>query len=375
MFRKRHPPAGSRPGTLVIHERAQRPVIRVMKYRPEHLEEHEDVAVADVTGLVDDSSVCWIDVCGLGDEGILRSLAAQFSIHPLALEDVVNVPQRPKIERFSHQTLFITRMVALSGETIERQQVSLVFGRDYVITFLEHSGDVFDPVRARIRQGGPVLRHSGTGYLVYALLDSVLDGYYPILEEFGERLESLEDEIVANPRPDLLPDIHHAKRDLLGLRRAIWPQREALNGLIRGEDPYLSDSVRVHLRDCYDHCIQIIDAVEMYRELTGGLMDVHLSSVANRQNEVMKVLTIMASIFIPLSFMAGVYGMNFEYMPELHWWWGYPCLLMAMAFLALMMILYFRRKGWFGAPEDEAAASHRADGTDSKAEGARRGDR
>ena len=348
MFRKRHPPVGSKPGTLMIHSHAQRPVIRVMRYKLDHLEEHDIVAVAELKDLLEENTVCWIDVQGLGDEKVLRELADLFSIHLLALEDVVNVPQRPKIERFEQHTLCITRMALLRDEGIEPEQVSLFVGPNYVLTFQERSGDVFDPIRNRIRQRGPVLCSSGTSYLAYALLDAVIDGYYPILETFGEKLEALEDRIAADPQPAVLHEIHQAKRDLLALRRAIWPQREAINTLIRDENPLISDTVRVYLRDCYDHCVQIMDGVETYRELAGGLMDVYLSSVGNRQNEVMKVLTIMASIFIPLTFMAGIYGMNFENMPELHTPWAYPFLLAAMAVVAVGMVIYFRRKGWLG---------------------------
>jgi magnesium transporter len=349
MFRKRHTPVGAKPGTLMINSHAQRPKIRAMKYKPDHLEEHDIAGVAELKDLLEENTVCWIDVQGLGDERTLREFADLFSIHPLALEDVVNVPQRPKIERFEEHTVCITRMALPREEGIELEQVSLFIGPNYVLTFQERSGDVFDPIRNRIRQGGPVLRSSGPSYLAYALLDAVIDGYYPILETFGEKLETLEDEIAANPRRSVLHEIHQAKRDLLAMRRAIWPQREAVNSLIRDEDPLITEQVRVYLRDCYDHCVQIMDEVETYRELASGLMDVYLSSVGNRQNEVMKVLTIMASIFIPLTFMAGIYGMNFENMPELHAAWGYPMLLAAMVVVAVGMIIYFRRKGWVGA--------------------------
>ncbi|MGD8453902.1 MAG: magnesium/cobalt transporter CorA [Phycisphaerae bacterium] len=348
MFRKQHPPAGSQPGTLMIHARAQRPVIRVMKYKPDRLEEHDVAAVAELRDLLEPGTVCWIDVQGLGDEKVLREFADLFSIHPLALEDVVNVPQRPKVERYEQHTLYITRMALLRDGEIEREQVSVFVGRDYVLTFQECAGDVFDPVRNRIRQGGPVLRNSRSDYLAYALLDAVIDGYYPILELFGEKLEALEDEIVARPRRGALHDIHQVRRDLLAVRRSIWPQREAISTLIRDENPLFSENVRVYLRDCYDHCVQIMDAVETYRELAAGLLDVYLSSVGNRQNEVMKVLTIMASIFIPLTFMAGIYGMNFQNMPELHTRWGYPLLLVAMTGVAVVMVVYFRRRGWIG---------------------------
>ena len=334
----------------MINSHAARPSIRVMKYKPDHLEEHDIAAVAEVKDLLEENTVCWIDVQGLGDETILREFADLFSIHALALEDVVNVPQRAKTERYEKHTLCITRMALLREDGVESEQVSLFVGSNYVLTFQERAGDVFDPIRNRIRQGGPVLHSSGPGYLAYALLDAVIDGYFPILEVFGEKLEALEDNLVANPRPAVLHEIHQAKRDLLALRRAIWPQREAISALIRDEDPLFPETVRVYLRDCTDHCVQIMDGIETYRELAGGLMDVYLSCVGNRQNEVMKVLTIMASIFIPLTFMAGIYGMNFEDMPELHMRWGYPLLLAAMVVVAIGMVVYFRRKGWLGGP-------------------------
>ncbi len=359
MFGMRHTPAGARPGTLMIDAQAARPSIRVMKYWPSHLEEHDPASVAEVGALLADDAVCWVDVQGLGDERVLRELAELFAIHPLALEDVVNVPQRPKVERYPEHTLCVTRMLRLRDEVLESEQVSLFIGPNYVLTFQERCGDLFDPVRHRIRQGGPILRSAGPSYLAYALLDAVIDGYYPILETFGEKLEALEDEIVVRPQPAALRAVHQVKRDLLVVRRAIWPQREAINALLRDENPLVTDMVRVYLRDCYDHCVQIMDGLETYRELAGSLMDVYLSSIGNRQNEVMKVLTIMASIFIPLTFLAGVYGMNFEHMPELHAPWGYPVLLVVMCGLALGMIWYFRRKGWLGGPPAEHAADPR----------------
>jgi magnesium transporter len=355
MFRKRHPPAGARPGTLVINSHAEKPAIRAIQYTPDHVEERDITDVGEIQGLLAGDAVTWIDIQGLGDEKILRSVQEVFHLHPLALEDVVNVPQRPKTEPYDEHMLCITRMIALrDGLVIDPEQVSVVVGRNYVLTFQERHGDVLDPVRHRLRQGKGLIRRAGASYLAYAILDAVIDGYYPIMEAFGEHLESLEDEIVADPRPETLQRIHRVKRDLLAIRRAIWPQREAINTLVRDDSPYFTDAVRVYLRDCYDHCVQIMDAVETYRELAGGLMDVYLSSVGTRQNEVMKVLTIMASIFIPLTFLAGIYGMNFENMPELHASWGYPMLLATMIVLAVAMVLYFWRRGWI-QPRREAA--------------------
>ncbi len=353
MFRKRHTPVGAQPGTLMISSHAAPPKMRVMKYKPDHLEEHEVSSVQSVERLLEEGTVCWVDVQGLGDEKLIRELGELFEMHSLALEDVVNVPQRPKVERFDAHTLCITRMAVMhEGEAVP-EQVSLFVGSNYVLTFQERWGDVFDPIRNRIRQGGPVLRSSGPSYLAYTLLDAVLDGYYPILEMFGERLERLEEEIVGDPKPEALRRVHAIKRELLVVRRAVWPQREAIGTLIRDEDSLISETARVHLRDCYDHAVQIMDGVETYRELAASLMDIYLSSVGNRQNEVMKVLTIMASVFIPLTFMAGVYGMNFDNMPELHVRFAYPVLLGAMALVAAGMIVFFYRQGWLGGRQEE----------------------
>lgn len=347
--RKRHPPAGSIPGTLVIHEDTPPVRIHVMTYSPAGMEECDVSDAATLKDHLHDDRITWIDVHGHGDEPALRSIADQFRIHPLALEDVTNVPQRPKIEVFDEQTFLVARMVRIkNGMEIDREQVSMFVSANYVLTFQERHGDVFEPVRTRIRQGGPVLRSSGSEYLAYALLDSIIDGYFPVLEMIGDHLEDLENEVAVAPSASNVQAIFAVKRELLALRRAMWPMREMLSTLMRDETPFITDKVEVHLRDCYDHCIQIIDVVETYREMASSLMDLHLAGVASRQNDVMKTLTIMASIFIPLTFMAGIYGMNFENMPELHQDWAYPALLGLMAVVTGGMVIYFRAKGWIG---------------------------
>lgn len=352
IFHKRHTKVGARPGTLVIQEDAAQPVVQLMHYSESALKEETVADVSDIAPMLESPGMTWINVCGLGDEAILRKLGSMFSLHPLALEAVVNVPQRPKVEHFDNHLLLITRMVMLKNVSIlDIEQVSIFVGRNYVLTFQERHGDVFDPVRARIRRGGGPIRKLGPDYLAYALLDTVIDAYYPILEQMGDYLETLEDEVVQQPTTDSLQQVYRAKRELLTLRRSIWPQREAINTLVRDESEFMSESVRVYLRSTYDHCVQLIDGTETYRELVGGLMDVYLSSVGIRQNEVMRVLTIMASIFIPLTFLAGIYGMNFENMPELHSRWGYPTLLGIMAVTAVGMLAFFRRLGWLGGPK------------------------
>jgi len=346
MFRKRHPGEGSRPGTLVIPEGAPPPTIRLVEYSADGVSER-DIADVEELAVPGSAAVRWVDVQGLGDEDVLRRVAALFGIHVLALEDVVNVPQRPKVEQFDNYLFIVTRMVRLiSGEQFDAEQVAIFVGDGVIITFQERPGDILDPIRERIRQGKGPMRSSGADYLAYAILDRIIDGYYPVLESFGEALESLQEEIFREPRPEHLERIFAFRRDSLSLRRAIWPQRDALNELIRDRSPQISDHVRVYLRDCYDHAVQSIDVMESLRELAGGLMDLYLSTVGHSQNEVMKVLTIMASIFIPLTFLAGIFGMNFDIMPELQTPWMYPLVLGVMVVLAGGMLFYFKRKGW-----------------------------
>jgi magnesium transporter len=352
-FRKRHPPVGSRPGTLAIPAGAPMPVISVIRYNAESVEEFPGIGVERLVDQVRPGWVTWIDVQGLGDEAVLRRLGDIFGLHPLALEDAVNAPQRPKTESYDSFQLFITRMGRLREEAgLECEQVCLFIGDGLLLTLQERYGDVFDPVRQRIRAGKGPMRKAGADYLGYALIDTVIDGYYPILERLGEALQDLEDELLDRPTRASLRRVQHIRRQLIDLRRAVWPQREAVNTLIREENPLVGPTVRVYLRDCQDHAVQIVDVCETYRELAASLMDMYLSAVSQRTNEVMKVLTIMASIFIPLTFLAGVYGMNFQYLPELHLHWAYPAFWGLILVIALGMLYFFRRRGWLGGEEE-----------------------
>ena len=352
-FRKRHPPAGSRPGTLVIPAGALPPKINVIDYGPDAVEEREVADVEDLVEFIDRDTVTWVDVQGIGDEAAIRRIGEIFALHPLALEDAINVPQRPKAEAYERFQLFITRMTRCeSGADVEVEQLSIFLGGTFVLTLQERYGDLFDPVRDRIRSGVGPMRRSGPDYLAYAIIDTVVDGYYPVLETIGDFLEDLEEETLEHARPIHLRRMYAAKRQLLELRRAIWPQREAINALIRTEHPLVSEMVRLHLRDCYDHAVQVIDVAESYRELVGTLMDLYLSMMGQRTNEVMKVLTITATIFIPLTFVAGVYGMNFAHMPELAWPWAYPAVLGVMGLTAGGMVGYFWRRGWLWERDD-----------------------
>jgi len=312
----------------------------------------------DCTPYLDTESVSWIDVRGLGDEEIWQHLGEVFDLHPLVLEDIVNVPQRPKIEEYEDQLVIIARMVTLNdrGTGFVSEQISLILGKHYLLTVQEEPVyDCLDAVRDRIRTDKGSIRKLGPDHLAYSLLDAIIDGFFPVLEVYGELIEDLEGEVVENPTRQTLEKIHQVKRELLTLRRAIWPQREALNALIRDGSDLISDDVRLYLRDCYDHSIPILDMPETYRELASSMMDVYLSSVSNRMNEIMKTLTVISSIFIPLTFIVGVYGMNFNTekspwnMPELNWYWGYPATLAFMLGVAVGMVFFFWRKGWFSS--------------------------
>lgn len=347
---------GSMPGTLEIDEDADPPIIVLIDYNEEQATRLEVATPEECAPYLDTHSVSWVDVKGLGSEDVLRRLGAVFSLHPLVLEDVVNVPQRPKVEEYDDQVLIITRMVTpkRKGMGFLSEQVSFILGQHYLLTVQEEPQyDCFGPIRERIRTNKGTIRKHRADYLAYALIDSIIDGFFPVLEAYGEQLEDLEDEVVANPTRKTLERIHAVKRELLTLRRAIWPQRDAINSLIRDGSVLISREVSVYLRDCYDHTVQVLDMVETYRELASSLMDVYLSSVSNRMNEIMKLLTVISSIFIPLTFIAGVYGMNFNTekspfnMPELDWYWGYPLCLGAMALTAAGLVYFFWRKGWF----------------------------
>jgi magnesium transporter len=277
-----------------------------------------------------------------------------FSIHPLALEDLVNAPQRPKAEAYQDQMLLIARMARFESDgQLNIEQVGLIIGPSYVLTFQEYHGDVFDPVRQRLRDGKGPIRTAGPGYLAYALVDTIIDGYYPIIERISERLERLETRVIQNPTPRTLETLNKIKVLLVVIRRGLWPQRDAITQLIKEPSPLITDQVRIYLRDTYDHCAQLVDVIDSQRELINSMMNTYLSVTGNRTNEVMKVLTITSSIFIPLTFVVGVYGMNFEHMPELHARWSYPVVMFVMAVIAGALLLYFRRKGWLGRPTDD----------------------
>lgn len=346
---------GSMPGTLSIGDDASHPIMVLIDYKDDTAIKVQLETPEACLPYLDSESVSWIDVQGLGCESVLQRLGQVFSLHPLVLEDIVNVPQRPKVEEYPEQLLIIARMVSLREQGgFIAEQVSFILSRHYLLTVQEEPEyDSFEPIRDRIHTSKGNIRRRNVDYLAYALLDSVIDGFFPVLEAYGEKIEELEDEVVANPTHQTLENIHTLKRDLLTLRRAIWPQRDAINSLIRDGSDLISDEVRIYLRDCYDHAVQVLDMVETYRELASSLMDVYLSSVSNKMNEIMKLLTVISSIFIPLTFVAGIYGMNFNTekspfnMPELNWYLGYPLCWALMLTIASCMVYFFWSRGWF----------------------------
>ena len=352
--RRRHGgPPGTAPGTLRPHPDAPKSRITATVYTPDSISEFEITGAGDIAGLRDQPGVAWINVDGLGDTEIIAELGRVFGVHRLALEDVVNVHQRPKVEAYDDHLFIVARMP--TGERgAESEQVSFHLGKAYVLTFQERPGDCLDPIRERLRHGRGRVRTCGADYLVYALLDAIIDAYFPILENYGERLDDLEDTVMSSPQDTTLGTIHQLKGDLLGIRRSVWPMRDMVNNLIRDTSPLITEQTRIYLRDCYDHLAQLMDLTETFREITADLLDVYHSSISMRLNEIMKVLTVIATIFMPLSFITGLYGMNFDTaasswnMPELNWPFGYLFALGLMVATAAGLLVYFHRRGWIG---------------------------
>lgn len=347
---------GDAPGTLIADPDAPKPHIHLIAYDGEKFVEEEDVSIDDLKAHVNKGTVAWVDVVGLGDVDVIRQLGEMFHLHRLALEDVIHVHQRPKVEDYGERLFIVFRMVDPEAKEAS-EQVSLFLGDGLVLTFQERPGDVFAPVRNRLRQGRGVIRTQGADYLAYALLDASIDQMFPVLEAYDDILDDMTEEVLRRPDAGIVRDLHRIKQELLNLRRIVWASREMLNSMMRGDCPLITHETHTYLRDCYDHCIQLLDMVEIQREMTASLFDVYLSSLSNRLNEVMKVLTIIATVFIPLSFITGLYGMNFDpsvspwNMPELKWYFGYPMALGLMATVAGGLVLWFRRQGWIGRPK------------------------
>jgi magnesium transporter len=342
---------GTAPGTLSVPAEWPEPKIRIMAYGPD---DYVERGIDDPSALQESLErwpVTWIDVRGLGDAEVIAELGASFGLHRLAVEDVVNVDQRAKVEEFDRHLFVVGRMASLP-DPAATEQLSLFCGASFVLTFQEREGDCLEGVRQRIRSGTGKIRKAGSDYLAYALLDAIIDSYFPVVEHLGMELEALEDEVVERPAKETVASIQEIKAALVTLKRTVWPHRDLVDDLLRGESDLVNEDTLVYFRDCRDHAAQIMDLVESYRETCSDLVTLYMSSASNRMNEVMKVLTVIATIFIPLSFIAGLYGMNFNperspfNMPELNWFLGYPFALVVMLMVAAAFLIYLRRKGW-----------------------------
>ncbi len=352
LTKKRSKKSGLPPGSLIHigEKRVEAVKITAMDYDETLLQEEEIKSLDRCIPLKEKPTVTWINVEGVHQVDVLEKLGNCFGLHPLIMEDILNTDQRPKMEDFGGYIYIVLKMLNYNEnrKEIVAEQISLVLGNNFVISFQEGvEGDVFNPIRERIRGAKGKIRKLGADYLAYNLLDIIVDNYFVILEKLGEDIESIEEELVRNPAKETLLKIHALKREMIFLRRAVWPLREVISRMERGDSPFLINEItRIYLRDVYDHAIQVIDTIEIFREMLSGMLDIYLSSISNRLNEVMKVLTIIATIFMPLTFIAGIYGMNFKYMPELEWRWGYFVVLFIMAAVGGIMVVYFKRKKW-----------------------------
>jgi magnesium transporter len=342
--------AGLPPGSLIhVGEiKAERTKITVIDYDEKEFREKETETAEECFAFRDTATVTWINVDGVHDGEVIGKIGSCFGVHPLILEDIMSTGQRPKMEDMGGYIYIVVRMLSFQPRKreVQSEQVSLILGPNFVISFQESIGDVFDSVRERIRTGKGRVRKMGPDYLAYALIDAVVDNYFLVLEKLGEKVEEIEEELINDPNRKTLQQIHVLKREMIYLRKSVWPLREVISGLTRTESKLVSESTGIFLRDVYDHTVQVIDTVETYRDMLSGMLDIYLSSISNRMNEVMKVLTIIATIFIPLTFVAGIYGMNFKFMPELEWHWGYFIILGVMAVVAIWMVIFFKRKKW-----------------------------
>ncbi|MCF7918951.1 MAG: magnesium/cobalt transporter CorA [Candidatus Cloacimonetes bacterium] len=348
--KKLHSRAGSVPGSL-IHigtRKAEHVRISVIDYDSENLEEKILPSIDQIYPYLDTESVSWINIDGLHDTDVFAELGEKLDLHPLLLEDVLDTSQRPKIDNYGKHLFIIMKMVTWDEKekTLEFEQVSFILGDNYIISVQEHIGDIFENVRQRIRNDRSRIRKMGIDYLLYALLDAAVDCYFLLLNNLGDQIENIEDELVLEPGPEILATIHHLKRDILVLRKSVWHLRPVIANLYREDYGTITTEVQTFLRDLHDNTIQVIDTIETYRDMISGMMDIYLSSISNRMNQVMKVLTIFAAIFIPLTFFAGVYGMNFNFMPELDWKWAYPVWWLLIIVITVIMILFFKKKKW-----------------------------
>jgi len=350
LTKQRSKKAGLPPGTLIhIGERkTEEAKITIIDYDEGHYQEKEARTVEECFPFRDKPTVTWINIDGIHQTEILEKLGDRYGFHHLVLEDILNTDHRPKMEDYGDYIYVVLKMLYFdeASHQIGADQISLILGSNFVASFQEREGRVFDPIRGRLRNGKGRIRKMGADYLAYSLLDAIVDQYFIILEKLGGQIEFLEEQLISSPTPGTLQTIHNLKREMLLLRKSVWPLREAISGLERSESPLIKEGTAIYLRDVYDHTIQVIDTIETFRDMLSGMLDIYLSSISNKMNEVIKVLTIIATLFMPLTFLAGIYGMNFKYMPELERQWGYPAVLLLMVAIAIFMLVYFKRKKW-----------------------------
>lgn len=342
---------GLPPGTLthIGEKKLERTRISLIDYDEAQFQEKELKTVEECLPFKDTPTITWMNINGLHDVGVINRIGDHFNIHPLVLEDILNTEQHPKYQDFDNHLFIVVKALHYDekDDQIKAEQVSLILGKNFVISFQENEKDLLNPIRERIRNGKGRVRKMGADYLFYALLDTIIDNYFIILEKLDERIEALEEDVMNHPKPETLEEIHYLKREMIFLRKSLWPLREVISSLEREDSPIIQEKTRIYLRDVYEHTIQVIETAETMRDVVSGMLDIYLSNASNRMNEIMKVLTIIATIFIPLTFITGIYGMNFKFMPELEWKGGYFIVLALMAVIGVSMLVYFKRKKWF----------------------------
>ncbi len=341
---------GLAPGSLVHigTKKAEETRISLIDYDTAEIREKKFDSIKKVFQFFHSENPSWINIDGLHDLELFSELSEELKLHPLLMEDILDTGQKPKLETYDNHLLIIIKMITWKADEkrIDFEQVSFVLGKNYLLSFQEHQGDVFEHVRQRLRTEHSRVRKMGTDYLLYSLLDAVIDSYFLMLSNVGDQIEELEEELIKNPSDDILSTIHHLKRDVLFLRKSVWHLRSVISNLNREDFEYITPELQTYLRDLHDNTIQVMDTIETYREIISGMLDIYLSSLSNRMNQVMKVLTIFAAIFIPLTFVAGVYGMNFQYMPELAIKWAYPLWWFIVIAITSGMVYYFKKKKW-----------------------------
>jgi magnesium transporter len=350
-LKKRSSKAGKPAGSLIHigEKKVDKIKIKLIDYNSDKYIEHDFENIEQCFEFKDDKTVSWINIDGIHETEILSKLGDCFGFHPLILEDILNTEQRPKIEDFTDYIYIVLKMIDYDKkiEELSFEQISIIFGKNYLISFQEKPLEIYEPIRKAIKNDESKIRKNGSDYLAYLLMDSIIDNYFGVLENIGEGIENIENRLVRSPSPKTLKEIYNIKRDMLLLRKSVWPVREMISKLERGEILLIESNTRIYIRDIYDHIIQIIDTVETYRDMLSNMIDIYLSSMSNRLNEVMKILTIISTIFIPITFIASIYGMNFIYMPEFTSKWSYPVVWLIILTIIIAMVIYFKRKKWF----------------------------